>query len=182
AKNPLPADKSRWGRYDEMAERNREKLRVILEAAAKPDPTRSPVEKQVGDYYAACMDETLADKKGVTPLKPYLRQIDAIKNERDLITTIAAFHVDGITALFNFYSQPDLKNANQVIANVDQGGISLPDRDYYLKTDEKNVERRAKYLEHVQKMFELAGEKPERAAADARSEERRVGEGGGTGG
>jgi putative endopeptidase len=167
AKNPLPPDKSRFGRYDEMAERNREKLRTILEEVSKPGAKKSALEKQVGDYYAACMNEDLANKKGAMPLQPYLQRIAAIKDKPGVIATVAALHADGISALFNFFSNSDLKNANMVIANVDQGGIGLPDRDYYLKDDAKNVERRAKYLEHMQKMFQLLGDAPEVAAGNA---------------
>ena len=159
---PLPDDKVRWGRYDEMAERNREKLRTILEAAAQHSPSRSPVERQVGDYYAACMDESLVEQKGRVPLQTYLDPIDRIETKTDLAAAIAVLHRNGISAFFTFNAEPDLRNANNVIAGVDQGGLGLPDRDYYLKTDAKNVERRMKYLEHVQKMFELAGSPPDR--------------------
>jgi putative endopeptidase len=167
AKNPLPDDKSRWGRYDEMAERNREKLRTLLEAAASGSPSRSPLDSQVGDYYAACIDEAAADRKGTSPLAPYLDRIDRLQTRDDLMTTIAALHHDGISALFEFSSQPDLRNASMVIAAVDQGGLGLPDRDYYLKTDPKNVERRAKYVEHVQRMLALTGRPATRVQDDA---------------
>jgi putative endopeptidase len=168
AKNPLPADKSRYGRYDEMAERNRERLRTILEEVAKPGAKRTALEKQVGDYYAACMNEDLANQKAAQPLQPYLQRIAAIRDRKSLIETVAWLHLNGIGALFNFGSGSDFRNANQVIAHLDQGGIGLPDRDYYLKDDAKNVERRAKYVEHVQKMFELLGESADTAAADAK--------------
>lgn len=166
AKNPIPADKSRWGRYDEMAENNRTRLKELLEkAAASP---KNPLEKQVGDYYTACMDEPAVEKLGTTPLQAYFKRIDAVKTNKDLITLIAALHKDGIPALFRFSSDPDFRNANLVIAHFDQGGIGLPDRDYYLKTDAKSVERRERYIQHVAKMLELSGEKPEQAAADAK--------------
>ena len=166
AKNPIPADKSRWGRYDEMAENNRTRLKDLLEkASAKP---KIAAEKQLGDYYSACMDETAVNKLGAKPLGPYFKKIDAIKSGRDLILTVAALHNDGIPSLFNFGSNPDLRNANLVIAYFDQGGIGLPDRDYYLKTDPKSIERREKYVQHVAKMLTLAGEKSDQAAADAK--------------
>ncbi len=169
AKNPLPDDKVRWGRYDEMAERNREKLRTVLEAAAAPAASRSPIERQVGDYYAACMDESLVEQKGRTPLQAYFDRIDRIQTKADLAAAVAVLHQDSVSALFSFKAEPDLRNANSVIAAVDQGGLGLPDRDYYLKTDPKNVERRAKYLEHAQKLFELSGTAPDRAAASAKT-------------
>jgi endothelin-converting enzyme/putative endopeptidase len=167
ASNPLPDDKPRWGRYDEMAERNRERLRVLLEEAAKPSPSRTPLEAQVGDYYAACVDEAAADRKGTAPLTPYLDRIAAIGSRGDLLAEVAALHHDGVSALFDFGAQPDLRNASMVMAAFDQGGLGLPDRDYYLKTDPKSVERRAKYLEHVQRMFEIAGRPAARAKGDA---------------
>jgi endothelin-converting enzyme/putative endopeptidase len=167
ASNPLPDDKPRWGRYDEMAERNREKLRVLLEAVSKPSPARTPLETQVGDHYAACMDEPSANRKGTTPIEPYLERIAGIQSRADLLATVAALHHDGISALFDFGAQPDLRNANVVMASLDQGGLGLPDRDYYLKSDPKNVERRAKYVEHVQRMLELAGHRADAARTDA---------------
>jgi putative endopeptidase len=112
------------------------------------------------------MDEATANKNATKPLQPYFQRIAAVKDRASLIDTIAWLHLNGIGALFNFGSSPDLRNASQVIANVDQGGISLPDRDYYLL--EKHAERRVKYVEHVQKMFELLGDKPEDAAANAK--------------
>jgi predicted metalloendopeptidase len=166
AKNPIPADKSRWGRYDEMSERNRTSLKGLLEKASTTP--KNAMEKQVGDYYAACMNETRIEKLGAAPLAAYFKKIDAIKNGKDLIRTVAALHRDGIPALFTFGSNPDLKNASMVIAYFDQGGIGLPDRDYYLKTDAKSQERRDKYVQHVANMLHLAGEKPEQAQSDAK--------------
>jgi len=165
AKNPLPDDKSRWGRYDEMSERNREKLRVILEEAARPSPDRSPLQRQVGDYYAACMDEPAAERKGAAPIAPYLDRIARIQGTADVLPALAALHADGISAFFEFSSQPDLRNASMVMASLDQGGLGLPDRDHYLKTDAKNAERRTRYAEHVQRMFELTGQSAPEARA-----------------
>jgi putative endopeptidase len=167
AKNPLPPDKSRYGTYDEMAERNRERLRTILEEAAKPSPRQTAVTKQVGDYYTACMDETTTNGKGAAPLQPYLQRIAAMRDTRGMIEAVAWLHTNGVPALFEFGSSPDLKNPNSVIATVDQGGFSLPDRDYYLV--ERHAERLAKFTEHVQKMFELLGDTPQAAAANART-------------
>src|SRR5690349_21853655 len=102
AKNPIPADKSRWGRYDEMAENNRTRVKDLLEKAATSP--KNALEKQVGDYYTACMDESAAEKLGATPLQAYFKRIDAVQNGQQLITLIAALHKDGIPALFRFSS------------------------------------------------------------------------------
>jgi endothelin-converting enzyme/putative endopeptidase len=166
--NPIPADKSRWGRFDQLSERNRYILRDILNQAETPGK-HSSIETMVGDYYAACMDESTIEKKGAAPLAPRMEKIAAISSKTDLIREIASMHRAGTQALFNLYSQPDMHDSNQTIAFLDQGGISLPDRDYYLKDDAKSVETRQKYVEHVQKMFELAGDKPEAAAGEAKT-------------
>jgi putative endopeptidase len=166
--NPIPPDKTRWGRFVSLAEYNLYVLRDILEKAAAPGP-RSAIEQKVGDYYAACMDEATIEKKGATPLQPEMERIAAIKSRKELIAQVAHMHRNGIEALFSFYSMPDMHNSNLTIASLDQGGITLPDRDYYLKDDAKSVETRQKYLQHVQKMFELAGDHPEVAAAAAKS-------------
>ncbi len=166
--NPIPADKSRWGRFDELAEHNLYILRDILTQAQAPGK-HTPIETMVGTYYGSCMDESAIEKKANAPLTPELARIDAIKTKADLIRQVAYMHRNGTRALFGFYPQPDMHDSNQTVANIDQGGITLPDRDYYLKDDPKSVETRQKYLEHAQKMFELAGDKPEVAAAEAKT-------------
>src|SRR5271167_3970538 len=166
--NPIPADKSRWGRFSELDEHNLYILREILERAQTSGQS-SAIEQKVGDYYASCMDETTIEKKGTAPLRPEMERIMAIKSKQELIPQVADMHRNGIASLFTFYSMPDMHDSRLTIANLDQGGITLPDRDYYLKDDAKSVETRQKYLQHVQKMFELAGDHPEVAAAAAKS-------------
>jgi len=165
--NPIPPDKSRWGRFDELSERNLYILRDLLTEAQAPGKHTS-TESMVGAYYASCMDESTIEKKGSAPLTPELERIHGIKTKADLIGQVAYMHRNSTPALFAFYSQPDMHESTNTIALIDQGGITLPDRDYYLKDDPKSVETRQKYLEHVQKMFELAGDKPEVAAAEAK--------------
>lgn len=165
--NPIPADQSRWGRFSELEERNREVLHQILEEASKPAPGRDKVSTEIGDYYAACMDEKAIDARGLAPIQPELDRIRALKDKAQLAGEIAHLQRGGISALFEFGSGPDFKDASMNIAQADQGGIGLPDRDYYLKTDAKSEEIRQQYVAHVQKMFELAGETPEQAKADA---------------
>jgi putative endopeptidase len=167
-KNPIPADKSRWGRFDELAEHNLYILRDILTDAQAPG-NHAPTDAMIGAYYGSCMDEGAIEKKGIAPLAPELEKIAAIATKADLIQHVADMHRNGTSALFAFYSQPDMHDSTSTIAYLDQGGISLPDRDYYLKDDPKSMETRQRYVEHVQKMFELAGDKPEAAGEEAKT-------------
>ena len=135
--NPTPPDQSRWGRFSELEERNREELHQILEAAAKPDPGRDADTQKIGDYYAACMDEKTIDAKGLDPLKPEFDRIRNLAQKSQLAEEVAHLHRIGIQTLFEFSSGQDFKDSNSVIAQLDQGGLGLPDRDYYLKDDPK---------------------------------------------
>jgi putative endopeptidase len=166
--NPIPPDKSRWGRFDELADHNLYILKDILTEAQLPGK-HSPIETMVGTFYDSCMDESTIEKKEIAPLTPELDRINGIKTKADLIRQIAVMHRDSTPALFAFYPQPDMHDSTQTIANLDQGGITLPDRDYYIKDDPKSVETRQKYLEHVQKMFELSGDKTEQATSEAKT-------------
>jgi len=166
--NPIPPDKSQWGRFDALDERNRYILRDILTEAQLPGK-HSATEMMVGTFYNSCMDESAIEKKGIAPLNPELERVSRIKTKADLIQQIATMHRGTIPALFAFYPQPDMHDSNETIATIDQGGITLPDRDYYIKDDPKSVETRQKYVEHVQKMFELTGDTPDVAAAEAKT-------------
>ncbi len=169
AKNPIPPDQAIWGRFNQLAERNRDILHAILEKAAQPDPKRSAVIQKIGDFYASCMDEQKVNALGAKPLQPAFDRIAEIASRRDLIKTIAYLQGMGVPALFRFSPETDMHNSAMVIASVWQGGLSLPDRDYYLKEDAKSVETRQKYVAHVGKMFELLGDKPDVAAAEAKT-------------
>ncbi len=166
--NPIPPDKARWGRFDELFERNLYILRDILTEAQAPGK-HSPPATMAGDFYGSCMDESAIEKKGTAPLMPALERIRGIETKAALIREIADMHRDSIPALFAFSSAPDMHDSTETIAYLDQGGITLPDRDYYLKDDAKSVETRQKYVEHVQKMFELAGDRADVAAAEAKT-------------
>jgi putative endopeptidase len=163
--NPIPPDQSSWAVYSKMEDENRERLKGILEEAAVPDAGRNAVTQKIGDYYASCMDEKAIEAKGAEPLKPELERIENLKSKKDLADIVAAMIDDDV--LFDFGSIQDYRDANQVIAEADQGGLGLPDRDYYTKEDAKSEELRKAYLAHVQKMFELLGDKPDTAAAEA---------------
>jgi len=170
-KNPIPPDQARWDVYGKLSDENERYLWGILEQVSKPAPGRSKVETQIGDYFHACMDEPAIEKAGAAPLKPELDAIAALHSLRDLPAYLAhqqlALLGDGM--LFGFGSNQDYADSSRVIAFASAGGLGLPDRDYYTKTDAKSVETRQKYVAHVQKMFELLGEKPQMAAAHART-------------
>lgn len=167
--NPVPADQPRWGRFDELQERNNQELHKILEAAAAADPKRSTVERESGDYYAACMDEAGIEKRGLAPVRPTLDRIAALPNKLAITAELVRLNRIGVRPFFVFDSEPDAKDASRVIAGVDQGGLSLPDRDYYLKTDPKSVELRKKFVAYVGRMFELLGDPTTAAAAKAQT-------------
>jgi len=167
--NPVPGDKARWGRFDELREFNLYTLNDILDDASKPSPTRPPIETQVGDFYASCMDTAGIDAAALTPIEADLERVANAASKEDLLRTMGALRRDGLTTLFNFGVTPDFKDSTKTLMNVDQGGISLPDRDYYLKDDPKNAETREKYLAHLTRMFTLAGDSADAAAARAKS-------------
>ena len=167
--NPVPADQSSYGRDTELAERNRLILRDILEKAAVNDPKRSSVDQKIGDFYSSCMDEAAIEKRGLTAIKPELDRIAGIKSKADLAPALADLHLKNVDALFGYGSDQDFKNANEEIAEVDQGGLGLPERDYYTRTGAKDQEIRKQYLEHVTNMFKLLGESLAQAQSDAQT-------------
>ena len=166
--NPIPPDKTSWGITSKLADDNRVLLRNILEEAAAGGPGRDQVKQKIGDYYAACMDEKAIEAARARPLQARLEQIDQMRSKRD-IARVVATGMPGLGVPFAFQSDQDYKNSSQVIAEVDQGGLGLPDRDYYLKTDAKSVELREAYVTHVKKMFELLGDAPAVATAEAQT-------------
>jgi putative endopeptidase len=169
AANPIPPEYSTWGRFNELADRNRDVLHDILEKASKPDTDakRDVIHQKIGDFYAACMDEMHAEAEGAKPLSPAFARIEKVMDVATLTAEIARLRPRGVGVLWSFGSGQDAKDAREVIAEADQGGLGLPDRDYYTKEDEASKKIRAQYLEHVGKMFELAGDAPERAKAGA---------------
>jgi putative endopeptidase len=167
--NPIPSDQARWGRFNELAEYNRSVLRQILEKDSANDPKRNAVQQKIGDMYQSCMDEAGVNAKGAAPLKEELQSIAKISNKAQLIKTVAYLHSLGVPALFGFGAQADLHNASTQIANIGQGGLGLPDRDYYLNKDAKSEETRQKYLAHVANMFVLLGDDAETAKKEAQA-------------
>jgi predicted metalloendopeptidase len=165
----IPADQPEWVSFIELDERNKVIEREILEKAAVDSTSRDPVDQKIGDFYASCMDESAVNAKGLDPLKPELARVEGAKDKKELIDMLAHVHAAGGNALFRFYSSPDLHNADQVIAYIDQGGLTLPDRDYYIKDDPKQVEMRKHLVENVTEMFTLAGQTPAQAADSAQT-------------
>jgi putative endopeptidase len=167
--NPIPSDQARWGRFSELLERNQMILRTVLEKAQANNPGRDAVDQKIGDYYDACMDEKAVDAKGLAPLKPTLDSIAAVKDKSELPALIGKLHRVGVNALFAFGPEAEFKNAKMMGVAVDQGGLALPEKDYYLREDAKSVEIRKQYVEHIANMFKLAGESAEQAAKDAQT-------------
>jgi putative endopeptidase len=168
--NPIPADQARWSVYGKLAQDNQRYLWGILDSLAKQTVGRSATEQKTGDYFAACMDEAAIGKRGAQPLQPYFAQIDAMRSRRDLPPVLARLQLvlpgDGL--FFGFHANQDFADSSRVIAFANAGGLGLPDRDYYLKTDQKSQEIRAAYLVHIANTFALLGTPADQAkhAAD----------------
>jgi putative endopeptidase len=170
AQNPIPDYMDRWSRRWEAGEKAKDQLKVILDdVSARTDWPRGSVEQLVGDYYGSCMNEGKINQAGVTPAQPMLRDIDAMKNSKDLQRMIYRLHELGIFVPFGVVSQPDNHNPSQTIANIFAGGLGLPDRDYYFKTEPRFQEARDKYLVHAENMFKLAGYDESNAKAAAKT-------------
>ena len=165
----IPPEYPSYGTFAQLAESNRDKLHTILEAAAKTTSAApGSIEEKIGDFYFSCMDEPAIERAGIDPLKEDFARIAKISNLADFQAEIIRLHRDGAAALFAFGSQPDFKNSSMAIAVAGQGGIGLPDRDYYLKTDEKSVKLREAYVQHVTNMFVLLGDDAATAANEAK--------------
>jgi putative endopeptidase len=155
--NPIPAEYSRWGLGSEMNERNLNLLKQILEDAAKQTAASGSNAQKIGDFYASAMDEAGIEKAGYTPIKPELAKIDAAKTPADVAALIRQWHAEGLQPLFGFFSLGDLKDSSMTIAYAAQGGLGLPERDYYLLDDAESKAIRDKYLAHMEKMLRLIG-------------------------
>jgi putative endopeptidase len=177
--NPIPSDQSTWSHGSKLALWNQGVLRDTLEKASANDPQRSAVDQKIGDYYASCMDESAINGKGVQAIQPELDRIKALKNKKQLAAEVAHLHQitfallpgsnsGAQTPLFGFGQGQDLDDASKVVAAADQGGLGLPDRDYYFKDDAKSVETRKQYVAHLEKTFALLGEDAAQAAAHAK--------------
>ena len=170
AANPIPGAYSSLGVSNILNEKNRDVLHEIFEAAAKNEnKKKGSSEQKVGDYYATCMDEGKIEGEGVKPIAPAFDLIANIQDLSGLQDVIAHFHTMGLNVVFNADSTQDFKNSAEVTFEVYQGGLGLPDRDYYTKTDDKSKATRDAYVQHVAKMFVLLGDDPTKAAAAAQT-------------
>jgi endothelin-converting enzyme/putative endopeptidase len=167
--NPIPSDQPRWDVYAKMAQDNKRVLWGILDRLANQAEGRTPDQQKIGDAFAACMNEPASDALGARPLAPLLDRIDAMRSRKDLPATLAALHLatddDGL--LFGFGSAQDYADSTRVIAFANAGGLGMPDRDYYLKTDARSKDLRDKYVAHVTNMFRLLGDNEEQARREA---------------
>jgi endothelin-converting enzyme/putative endopeptidase len=171
-RNPLPADQASYGRFTELFELNRLHLKLILEEAATPNANanpRSANEQKIGDEYASCMDTASINRLGLTPLQPELDRIAALNTPAELPALLAHLHAIGVSAFFGLGSNQDFADSASVISFYGAGGLGLPERDYYTRTDAKSVEQRQQYVEHVRNIFMLAGEPKTQATADAKT-------------
>jgi putative endopeptidase len=180
AKNPIPPDQANWWLGAKLMLWNQTVVRDILEKASADDPKRNPSEQKIGDYYASCMNEAEINTKGITAIQPELDRIAALQSKTQLPEELARIHritftlapgtdSGSTTALFGFSSGQDLDDASKVVAVLDQGGLGLPDREYYLKTDENSADLRRRYVEHLQKTFQLVGETAPQAIDHAKT-------------
>ncbi len=165
--NPLPADQPRWDVYSKLANDNLQFLWGILEQDAK-GANRNPIQQKIGDYFAACMDTAAIDKRGAAPLASELAAIDKLLDRESLIAYLGPLNRNTRgTFFFNAGSTQDPGDSNQIIAEVSAGGLGLPDRDYYVKTDTKSEETRQKYLAYIAQILTLAGVPSAQAKQDA---------------
>jgi putative endopeptidase len=167
--NPIPPQYSTWGSFTELTERNNVLLREVLESAAKSARTTTdPDTRKVGTFYASCVDSSAAESAGAKPLAAELSRISAISNREQLVAQIAHMHAVGLGPLFGFGSDQDAKNSSLVIASAEQGGLGLPNRDYYTKTGAASEKTRDTYVAHIARTFVLTGESEAAGAADAK--------------
>ncbi len=168
--NPIPSDQVRWGRFNELNERNNYLLYTILDKASNPSANRTPLQKQYGDFFAACMNTTLVNEKGAKPIEPKLQQVAALEDKKQIAALVAEIQKNQLgNAFFGVGSQQDLKDSTKMIAGIRQGGLTLPDRDYYLETDDRMVKIRQQYTDYMVTVFKLAGDSPEQAAEEAKN-------------
>jgi putative endopeptidase len=167
--HPIPSDRPSFGQFDNLYEFNTQALHGILEKAAAGGAERTPNDQKSGDYYASCLDTAAIEKKGLAPLQPELDRIQALKSKEELPVQIAYLQRIQVGAFLDFGSQQDFKEASKEIAYVDQGGLGLPEKDYYLRTDAKSEELRKQYVQHMANVLKLLGEPEAKAQSDAQS-------------
>jgi putative endopeptidase len=167
--NPIPADQARWDVYSKLTYENQLFLWGLLQQAGNGGASRTPNEQKIGDLFHSCMDEAAVNKAGSAPLGPALSEIAALKSLAGLPALLARTQLTlyGGSVFFSFGANQDFSDSSSIIAFADAGGLGLPDRDYYTKTDEKSEETRQKYLAHVAEMFQLLGDSAATATSNA---------------
>jgi putative endopeptidase len=166
--HPIPADRSGFGSMTLLYDSNQGILRSILEKSAAPKASRTPNEQKIGDYYASCMDTAAIDREGLKGLQPEFDKIAALKSKDQLAPLLAHFQLTNVNAFLGFGEQQDFADATKQIAAVDQGGLGLPEKDYYLRTGDADKKLREQYVQHIADTFKLLGESDANAAEDAK--------------
>lgn len=167
--NPIPPEFPSWGTFAELAEKNQTAMRDVLETAMAAKAAAGSNEQKIGDFYATCMDTAAIETAGLKPLASDFAGISGVQDRNALLSEVAALHREGVGAVFRFSSQQDLADSTKVIGDLGQGGLGLPDRDYYTKDDDRSKQIRAGYLAHVAKMFQLAGDSADLAGSEAKT-------------
>lgn len=167
--NPVPGTEGRWGSFNILNEANNLKLRTIVEDASKNKGEAGTPLQQVGDFYTSALDSALADELGITPMQPMLDEIDGATDVQSIVEVMASMRKKGSGSIFGYYVHTDVKNSTEHILYLSQGGIGLPDRDYYFPKDERGENILAEYEKHIAALFVLAGETEEVAAENARN-------------
>jgi len=167
--HPIPSDQASFGQFDNLYEVNAQQLRGIVEKAAAGGAGRNSNDQKIGDYYSSCLDTDAIEKKGLAPIQPELDRINAITSKDQLPAELGLLQKMKVGAFINFGSQQDYKDATKEIADLDQGGIGLPEKDYYIRTDAKSEELRKQYVQHMANVLKLLGETAEKAQSDAQA-------------
>ena len=167
--NPIPPEYSSWGTFMQLRDNNLTAMRTLLEAAAQAHAPAGSNEQKIGDFYASCMDMAAIEAAGLKPIAGELDVIDKIDDRKSLDAAVAQLQQRGAGVLFRFSSGQDIKDSTRMIAQASQGGLGMPDRDYYLRDDEKSKQLRTDYEQHVAKMFALAGDAPDKGDAEAKT-------------
>lgn len=168
-KNPVPSTESSWTSFHVIDEENKKLLRSILEEASAANAPEGSVTRKVGDFYKAATDTMLREKLGISPIQPQLDQVAAMKSTADVLPFLAYAHSHGMGGLFGTYVDQDVKKSDRYITYFGQGGLGLPEKDYYLKQDAESKKYREEYVKHIAKMFELAGTEAKTAATNAQT-------------
>jgi putative endopeptidase len=166
--NPVPSTDSRWGSFSQLMEDNLKKLKGILEETAKKENANGSNAQKIGDYFFTYMDSTKKNSEGVKPLAPLLKQVDELKSNKDLVNVITILQLKGARVAWGLYVSSDPKSSSVNIAQANQGGLGLPDKEYYTRTDEESKKLQADYLDHLSKMFQLLGDAKDVADKNAK--------------